>query len=66
MSELVGHVYNIIHSVIVCVPVLVTIPVQDDDLRWVRENNVPIRYLYNCEIAAYVSDQIFAPNLSQL
>ena len=55
-----------LHAVIVRVPVLVTIPVQDDDLRWLRENNVPIRYLYNCEIAAYVSDQIFAPNLSQL
>jgi len=55
-----------LHAVIVRVPVLVTIPVQDDDLRWLRENNVPIRYLYNCEIAAYVSDQIFALNLSQL
>ena len=62
----VSEVCSVFHSVMVRVPVLVTIPVMEDDLRWLRNNHVPVRYLYNCEIAAYVSDQIFSLNLGQL
>ena len=62
----VSLVCSLFHSVMVQVPVLVTIPIKDPDLRWIRRNKVPVRYLYNCEIAAYVSDQIFSLNLSQL
>ena len=62
----VSLVCTAFHSVMVQVPVLVTIPIKDPDLRWIRRNKVPVRYLYNCEISAYVSDQIFSLNISQL
>ena len=62
----VSEVCSVFHSVMVRVPVLVTIPVMEDDLLWLQNNRVPVRYLYNCEIAAYVSDQIFSLNLGQL
>ena len=48
------------------VPVSVSIPLQAEDLRWLKTSQVPVRSLSNCEIAAYVSDQIFSLNLSRL
>ena len=48
------------------VPVSVSIPLQEDDLRWLKTFQVPVRSLSNCEIAAYVSDQIFSLNLCRL
>ena len=53
-------------SVISRVPVLITIPLVSRQSRWLQQFNVPVRYLYNCEISAYVSDQIVALNLNQL
>ena len=45
------------------VPVSVSIPLHEDDLSWLKTFQVPVRSLSNCEIAAYVSDQIFSLNL---
>ena len=44
-------------------PVIVQIPLSEADLSWLKQNRVPVRYLFNCEIAAYVADQIFSLNL---
>ena len=53
-------------AVVAKVPVSVHIPLKEDDLAWLRSYRVPVRSLVNCEIAAYVSDQIFSLNLSRL
>ena len=45
------------------VPVIVQIPLSEADLTWLKMNSIPVRYLFNCEIAAYVADQIFSLNL---
>lgn len=51
------------HSIVCKVPVIVQIPLSEADLTWLKLNCVPVRYLFNCEIAAYVADQIFSLNL---
>lgn len=45
------------------IPVIVQIPLSAAHLTWLKRHNVPVRYLFNCEIAAYVCDQIFSLNL---
>jgi len=62
----VSQVCHVFRSVISRVPVLITIPLVSRQSRWLQQFNVPVRYLYNCEISAYVSDQIVALNLNQL
>jgi len=52
------------HDVVCKVPVIVQIPLCEADLAWLKHNSVPVRYLFNCEIAAYVADQIFSLNLN--
>jgi len=54
------------HQIACKVPVIVQIPIKDVDRAWLKQNNVPVRYLFNCEIAAFVADQIFALNLNSL
>ena len=61
-----SEVCFVFRAVVTSVPVNVHIPLKEDDLTWLRTFRVPVRSLVNCEIAAYVSDQIFSLNLSRL
>ena len=61
-----SEVCSLFLTVAVSVPVNVHIPLKEDDLSWLRTYRVPVRSLVNCEIAAFVSDQIFSLNLSRL
>jgi len=60
----ISGVCSTFHQVVCKVPVIVQIPLSESDLLWLRQNHIPVRYLFNCEIAAYVADQIFALNLN--
>ena len=61
-----SEVCSLFLAVAVSVPVNVHIPLKEDDLSWLRTYRVPVRSLVNCEIAAFVSDQIFSLNLPRL
>jgi len=59
----ISEVTPAFHQIVCKVPVIVQIPLSEADLGWLKQNCVPVRYLFNCEIAAYVADQIFSLNL---
>ena len=61
-----SHVNSQFEALAARVPVTVHIPLEEEDLNWLKTFKVPVRSLVNCEIAAYVSDQIFSLNLSRL
>jgi hypothetical protein len=48
------------------VAVRVQLPLTEKDLAWLRHHSVPVRHLRNCELAAYVGDQVVGLNLSGL
>lgn len=50
-------------QIVLSIPVRVRIPLKEADLSWLVQHRVSVRYIFNCEIAAYVGDQIFGLNL---
>ena len=46
------------------VPVRVQLPLCEADLSWLQRHRVPVRHLANCEIAAFVGDQVPGLNLA--
>jgi len=59
----VSAVTTLFRHIVCRVGVTVDIPLSQENLSWLRKYNVPVFQLNNCEISAFVGDQILGLNL---